>query len=129
MRIWKYQIPLKDSFTINMPSGADVLCVQLQSTRHTNLKRRFELRIEKRRAQITDQEYRERGLVGSFQEVDFDGERIGVTSYQDDTGERFFEISNGTLCIHVYTESRAEALECWAGQEKEAQNETTRSRR
>ena len=30
MRIWKYQIPLKDSFTINMPSGADVLCVQLQ---------------------------------------------------------------------------------------------------
>ena len=29
-KIWKYEAPLIDNFSINMPEGAEILCVQVQ---------------------------------------------------------------------------------------------------
>ena len=30
MTIWKYEIPIADSFSLEMPAGATILCVQTQ---------------------------------------------------------------------------------------------------
>ncbi len=29
-KVWKYEVPLEDRFSISMPEGAEILCVQIQ---------------------------------------------------------------------------------------------------
>jgi hypothetical protein len=81
--IWKFEIPVRDSFEVSMPMGAEVLCVQAQQGEPCIWARVD--RLEKKRVD------RRFCLRGTGHELGLVGKYIGT-----------FQMRNSTLVFHLF---------------------------
>jgi hypothetical protein len=80
--IWKYRVPLQDEFSLDLPSGAQILTVQEQcGSPHIWVKVQTGLVNVKRNFRV----------YGTGHDMDQDGEYIGT-----------FQMSGGQLVFHLF---------------------------